>query len=131
MALLAILALAAIAALAASKGSSSSSSTPPADSAPPSNGQTIGGVAYVPVKNTARSASGRVYETWMWPPVASLGGVYTVVRLAGSTAWMAFTYNADTNKSTPAKTNVMQLAMTDGEKSGLLKAFAADWNLPQ
>ena len=118
--------IAALAALAASK------SAPAAGVLPEGSGPTefpqLSGKS--PVKNTAKAASGRMYELWLYPSVPGMG-VYTVARLAGSTAWISFVYNADTNKSQPVKTNVMQLPISDGEKSQMLGFMRTDWNLPQ
>lgn len=120
--------LAALAALAASKGSSSPAAGRLPDGSGPTEFPQLSGKQ--PVANTAKAASGRMYEIWLWPSVPGMG-VYTVARLAGSTAWVSFVYNADTNKSQPIKTNVMTLPISDGEKAQLLGYMRTDWNLPQ
>lgn len=118
--------LAALAALAAGKKAPAAGVLP--EGSGPSEFSQLAGKS--PVKNTAKAASGRMYEIWLWPAVANMG-VYTVARLAGSTAWISFVYDANTNKSQPVKTNVMQLPISDAEKAQLLGFMRTDWNLPQ
>lgn len=66
----------------------------------------------------ARASSGRMYHVRMWPDVGA--GIWTVARLAGSAAWVAFERVADRN--VPRKTNVNDPA--------LLAQMRADWQLP-
>lgn len=114
-------------ALMASKASASQS--PTATDMP--NGSAPDGTGWGnPVKTQAKAnPSNRVYTVWMYPVRAGVG-VYTIAQLAGSSLWISFTYNADTNSRTPAKTNVMTSQLDDATKAATLKAFKDDWSLP-
>lgn len=125
MGILIALAVLAVAALAfGSKPGSSSSGAPPAGSEP--EGTLNQGA---PVRQTSTAASGRRYTVWMWPPVTGVG-VYTVAQQEGTIAWIAFIYQAETNKSIPLKTNVTQVAgATEAQRETMLRALREDWKL--
>lgn len=93
------------------RAKSSNPEIPPSDALPPSTN------TGKPVFTLSRAGSGRSYQTWMWPPTAS--GIWTVVRLVGSTAFMAFERLNDQN--VPRKTNV-----TDPQLLGLMRQ---DWQM--
>ncbi len=95
---------------AAPTSADSNNQTPPADSGP---GAGFNG----PGITTQKAASGRVYMVWTY---FKPGLTYRVARLAGSTAWIAFTTD-NTGRSAPAKTNV---------QGTLLNTLKSDWQLP-
>jgi hypothetical protein len=120
---------AALAALALSSKASAAPAAPGGVGLPSGSGPEGTGWG-TPVSNTARAASGRTYSIWMWPERAGVG-VYTVAQLAGSQLWISFTYEKNSNKSTPAKTNVMSApGLTEAQRTEILQAFKTDWNLP-